>query len=46
MPANIEIAERNSLADPDVSSNERVRTLYEEMQKDEKKDDSPWWKFW
>ena len=46
MPSNIEIAERNSLADPDVSSTDRVRTLYEEMQKEEKKDDSPWWKFW
>jgi len=46
MPTSIEIAERNSLADPDVSSTERVRALYEEMQKDEKKDEKPWWQFW
>lgn len=46
LPNNIEIAERNVLVDPDVSSTQRVRSLYEEMQKDEKKDESPWWKFW
>jgi hypothetical protein len=46
LPTSIEIAERNVLADPDVSSTQRVRSLYEEMQKDEKKDTGPWWKFW
>jgi hypothetical protein len=46
LPTSIEIAERNVLADPDVSSTQRVRSLYEEMQKEEKKDDTPWWKFW
>lgn len=46
LPESIEIAERNSLVDPDVSSTERVRTLYEEMQKDDNKKDNPWWKFW
>lgn len=48
LPTAIEIAERNVLVDPDVSSTERVRSLYEEMQKEEKKkkDEKPWWKFW
>ncbi len=46
LPTSIEIAERTSLADPDVSSTERVRSLYEETQKEEKKVDTPWWKFW
>ncbi|MEI6645554.1 MAG: hypothetical protein WCP12_05920 [bacterium] len=46
LPMNIEIAERDALVDPDVSSTQRVRSLYEEMQKEEKKVASPWWKFW
>jgi hypothetical protein len=46
LPKAIEIAERNVLVDPDVSSSERVRSLYSEMQKEEKKADKPWWKFW
>jgi len=45
LPTVIEIAERNVLADPDVSSTERVRSLYEDMQKEEK-EKKPWWKFW
>jgi hypothetical protein len=46
LPKAIEIAERNVLVDPEVSSSERVRSLYSEMQKEEKKADKPWWKFW
>jgi len=46
LPTSIEIAERNVLADPDVSSTQRVRSLYEDMQKSEQKDTGPWWKFW
>lgn len=46
LPDSIEIAERNALIDPDVSSTERVRSLYEEMQQDESKKEKPWWKFW
>jgi hypothetical protein len=46
LPTAIEIAERNVLVDPEVSSTERVRSLYEEMQKEENKEKKPWWKFW
>jgi hypothetical protein len=46
LPDAIEVAERNVLVDPDVSSTERVRSLYEDMQKEENKEKKPWWKFW
>jgi hypothetical protein len=46
LPTAIEIAERNVLVDPEVSSTERVRSLYEEMEKEEKKEKKPWWQFW
>jgi hypothetical protein len=46
LPTAIEIAERNVLVDPEVSSTERVRSLYEDMQKEENKEKKPWWKFW
>jgi len=46
LPTSIEIAERTALADPEVSSTERVRSLYEEMQKEDKKIEKPWWQFW
>lgn len=48
LPDNIEIAERNSLIDPDISASQRAKSLYNEMVDDgkEKKSKKPWYKFW
>ena len=50
LPDNVEVVERNQLLDPEISSSQRMRSLYGEMaddankaKKDEKKS---WWKFW
>jgi hypothetical protein len=45
LPDSVEVVERNSLVDPEISASQRVNSLYGETggKKDEKK---PWWKFW
>ena len=47
LPNAVEVVERNSLMDPEVSATQRVNALYGEDgagKKDEKK--KAWWKFW
>ena len=47
LPNAIEIVERNSLVDPEISATQRVNALYGDEgdgKKDEKK--KSWWKFW
>jgi hypothetical protein len=47
LPDTVEVVERNSLVDPEISASQRVKSLYGEMVDDgvDKKKKS-WWKFW
>ena len=46
LPNSVEVVERNSLLDPEISASQRVKSLYGEMSEDEKADKKSWWKFW
>ncbi len=54
LPDSLEVAERNSLLDPDISASQRLKALYSESEgakagdKDgkEEKAKKAWWKFW
>jgi hypothetical protein len=47
LPDTLEVVERNTLIDPEISASQRVKALYGEMAEEgpEKKKKS-WWKFW
>lgn len=45
LPDSVEVAERTSLLDPDISASQRVKSLYGDLAT-EKKVEKPWWKFW
>ena len=47
LPDSVEVVERNSLVDPEISASQRVKALYGEMS--DGKEATPkksWWKFW
>ena len=46
LPNSVEVVERNSLLDPEISASQRVKSLYGEMSEEEKADKKSWWKFW
>jgi len=46
LPNSVEVVERNSLLDPDISASQRVKSLYGEMGEEEKAEKKHWWKFW
>lgn len=47
LPNSVEVVERNSLLDPEISASQRVKSLYGEMADEKKKDEKKsWWKFW
>ena len=47
LPDVVEVVERNSLVDPEISAQQRVKSLYGEMVDDGAKEKKKsWWKFW
>ena len=48
LPDAVEVVERNSLVDPEISASQRVKALYGEMADDGSGADKKkaWWKFW
>jgi len=46
LPDSVEIAERNVLLDPDVSSAQRMRAIYGDLPDQTEQKKSSWWKFW
>ena len=47
LPDVVEVVERNSLVDPEISAQQRVKSLYGEMVDDgAAKKKKAWWKFW
>ncbi len=46
LPNSVEVVERNSILDPDISASQRVKSLYGEMSEEEKTEKKSWWKFW
>ncbi len=46
LPDVIEIVERNSLIDPEISASQRVNALYGEGAAEREQAKKPWWKFW
>jgi hypothetical protein len=46
LPDSVEVVERNTLLDPEISASQRVKALYGEMADDKKEEKKPWWKFW
>ena len=47
LPDSVEVVERNSLVDPEISASQRVKALYGEMPDGEKATQKKsWWKFW
>ncbi|MDX9866368.1 MAG: hypothetical protein RBT78_00430 [Kiritimatiellia bacterium] len=47
LPDSLEIVERNSLLDPEVSASQRVKSLYGEMAEGQAGEEKKaWWKFW
>lgn len=48
LPDNVEVVERNSLVDPDISAAQRVNAMYGETAEDERaaRNKKSWWKFW
>lgn len=47
LPDAVEVVERNSLIDPEISASQRVKSLYGEMVDDgAAKKKKAWWKFW
>lgn len=46
LPDVVEIVERNSLTDPEISATQRVKSLYGEMTDEGEKEKKAWWKFW
>lgn len=47
LPNSLEVVERNSLMDPEISASQRVKALYGEMADGgAEKEKKSWWKFW
>ncbi len=46
LPDVVEVVERNSLVDPEISASQRVNALYGEGADERKDAKKPWWKFW
>ena len=47
LPESLEVVERNSLLDPEISASQRIKTLYGEMADGQsEKEKKAWWKFW
>jgi hypothetical protein len=47
LPDTVEVVERNNLIDPEISAQQRVKSLYGEMVDDgAAKEKKAWWKFW
>jgi hypothetical protein len=46
LPDVVEVVERNSLIDPEISATQRVKSLYGEMADEGGDKKKPWWKFW
>ncbi len=46
LPEAVEVVERNSLVDPEISASQRVNALYGEGADERKEAKKPWWKFW
>jgi len=46
LPDSVEIAERDVLLDPDVSSAQRMRAIYGDLKDAPDKKKSSWWKLW
>ncbi len=46
LPDVVEVVERNSLTDPEISATQRVKSLYGEMTDEGEKEKKAWWKFW
>ena len=46
LPDAVEVIERNSLVDPEISASQRVNALYGEGADERKDEKKPWWKFW
>ncbi len=46
LPDVVEVVERNSITDPDISATQRVKSLYGEMADEGAKEKRAWWKFW
>ncbi len=46
LPNSVEVVERNSLLDPEISASQRVKSLYGEMTNEERPETKHWWKFW
>ena len=46
LPEAVEVVERNSLVDPDISASQRVNALYGEGADERSEAKKPWWKFW
>lgn len=46
LPDVVELVERHSMTDPEISASQRVKTLYGEVAEESAPQKSPWWKFW
>lgn len=46
LPDSLEVVERNTLLDPEISASQRVKSLYGEAAGGKKEEKKPWWKFW
>ena len=46
LPNAVEVVERNSLVDPEVSATQRVNALYGEDGAGKQEEKKAWWKFW
>lgn len=42
----VDVVERNTVLDPNISASQRVKSLYGEMSTDAEKNKRPWWKLW
>jgi hypothetical protein len=46
LPDSVEIVERNSLVDPEISASQRVNALYGDTAGEKEEKTKSWWKFW
>lgn len=46
LPEVVEVIERNSLLDPEISASQRVKSLYGEMADEKKDTKKSWWQIW
>lgn len=46
LPDALEVVERNTLLDPEISTSQRAKSIYGEMAGDKKDEKKSWWKFW